>query len=85
MTRGMNMDTIAALDQAATDNDIPLLKSMLFSDDDVTAMTAAEVLNKRGAKGREVLMDAFHQSMAAKDTIRAALINEYGSLGQKLY
>ena len=83
MTRGMNTETIAALDAAATEEDIPLLQEMLFSEDRVTAMTAAEVLQKKGKKGLRALKDAYAEAEARKDPSRAALIDEYGDLGEK--
>lgn len=85
MTRGMNTYTIEALDKEARDEDIPLLQSLLSLDDRVAAMTAAEVLKKRGKKGHDALMAAFKDAKDRKDTRLADLINEYGDLHEKLY
>jgi len=82
MTRGMNTHTIAALDAAADAGaaDVPLLQGLLADDDRIVAMTAAEVLQKRGAPGRRALKDARAAARAAHDAPRAALIGEYGGL-----
>jgi len=50
-TRGMSMDTILALGREAAEADIPVLAVMMNDPDDVTAMTAAEVLPTLGAEG----------------------------------
>jgi hypothetical protein len=83
LTRGMNTATIAALDAAAGPQDMPLLEEMLLGEDRIAAMTAAEVLRKRGPKGRDILKKAF-DAVKSGDTSRAMLINEYGELGEKL-
>lgn len=80
LTRGMNMDTIAALDAAATEEDIPALQELLFGKDRVAAMTAAEVLAKKGPKSRAALEEAFKKAGAANDSPRAMLIREHGGL-----
>lgn len=85
MTRGMNTGTIAALDAAATADDIPLLQTMLFSPDRIAMMTAAKVLQRKGQKGRNALMEAFHKAKESNDLSLADDINEYGDLGQKVY
>lgn len=85
LTRGMNMHTIEALDKAAGEGDLQTLAELLKHDDRITAMTAAEVLAKRGAKGRQLLLAAFNDAKKAKDSGRSALVNEHGHLNQKLY
>ena len=57
MTRGMNMYTLIALRSCVTDADIPLLQQMLRDHDDVTQMSAANVLVDMGAPGKKALAD----------------------------
>ena len=75
LVRGMNRDTIEALDRACSPADLPILGELLLSEDRVHAMTAAEVLALRGAVGRAEL-----ESAAAKvkqnDPERFLLIDE---------
>ncbi len=84
-TRGMNMYTIEALDKATTVNDVPALKELLKDDDRVTAMTAAEVMQRKGDVGKTALKEAFDTARTAGDQTRAALINEYGDLHLQVY
>ena len=79
-TRGMNSYTIDALDKATTVYDVPELKELLRDEDRVTAMTAAEVLQKKGEAGKDALGKAFAAAENTGDKPRAALINEYGEL-----
>ncbi len=80
MTRGMNMYTIEALDKATTVYDLPALKELLKDDDRITAMTAAEVMKRKGEAGTAALKEAFDTAQTAGDKSRAALIEEYGEL-----
>jgi len=81
MTRGMNMDTIAALKAEAKPEDLPHLKAMLLGKDRIAAMTAAEVLKGMGRDAQTALAEAYKEAKAANDTSRAMLINEHGGLG----
>jgi hypothetical protein len=58
LTRGMNGHTIDALDRAARPDDLPALKELLFDADGVVAMTAANVLARRGEPGQVALREA---------------------------
>ncbi len=81
LTRGMNMDTIAALKEEARPDDIPHLKAMLLGKDRIAAMTAAEVMKGMGRDAQTALAEAYKEAKAANDTSRAMLINEHGGLG----
>lgn len=81
LTRGMNMDTIAALKEEAQADDVPHLKAMLLGKDRIAAMTAAEVLKRMGRDAQTALAEAYKEAKAANDTSRAMLINEHGGLG----
>lgn len=83
LMHGMNMYTIDALDEKAGPDDIWALQELLLVDDRIAAMTAAEVLKKRGKQGLEALKAGHAAALAQKDTRRAALIEEYGELNQK--
>ncbi|MES2205538.1 MAG: hypothetical protein V4525_01930 [Pseudomonadota bacterium] len=50
LTRGMNRYTIEALRNKVTEADIPVLKALTEDEDNVTRMTATEVLLKMGIK-----------------------------------
>lgn len=80
LTRGMNMDTIAALKEEAKPEDIPHLKAMLLGKDRIAAMTAAAVLKDMGTPARNALAEAHLETTRAGDTSRAHLIAEYGGL-----
>lgn len=80
MTRGMNMDTIAALKAEARPGDVPHLKAMLLGKDRIAAMTAAEVMKGMGRDAQAALVEAYKEAKAANDTSRAMLIQEYGGL-----
>jgi hypothetical protein len=54
-TRGMNSETIEALANAATKDDLPVLEELLADHDRIVAMTAAEVLMRFGEDGRPAL------------------------------
>ena len=81
MTRGMNMDTIAALKAEAKPEDLPHLKAMLLGKDRIAAMTAATVMKDMGRDTQTALLDAYKEAKAGNDTSRAMLISEYGELG----
>lgn len=85
MTRGMNTHTIAALDAATTEADIPILANILHGPDRVAAMTAARVLKTKGPQGTAALLQSFHAALNRKDTVFAMFINEHGDLRQKIY
>ncbi|HYD18214.1 MAG TPA: hypothetical protein VEF76_07030 [Patescibacteria group bacterium] len=84
MTRGMNMETIAALKNEVKPGDLPHLKNMLTGKDAIAAMTAAEVLKAMGEEGKAALTEAYRGAKAANDTSRAMLIQEHGDLSQNL-
>ncbi|MBI1215249.1 MAG: hypothetical protein GC185_05440 [Alphaproteobacteria bacterium] len=81
MTRGMNTYTIEALDKAADrgEKDVPALQQLLLGGDRIAAMTAAEVLKKRGKAGKRALKDAEKTARDAGNVKRALLIGEYGA------
>ncbi|MDI1228514.1 MAG: hypothetical protein PSY14_12595 [bacterium] len=81
LTRGMNMDTIAALKEETRPEDVPHLKAMLLGKDRIAAMTAAEVLKGMGRDAQTALAEAYKEAKAGNDTSRAMLINEHGGLG----
>ena len=81
LTRGMNMDTIAALKEEARPDDVPHLKAMLLGKDRIAAMTAAEVMKGMGRDAHTALAEAYKEAKAGNDTSRAMLINEHGGLG----
>lgn len=81
MTRGMNMNTIEALDKAApADDDMPYLADLMLEGDKIAAMTAAEVLKKRGDKALPLVEAAYKKAKEDGDTERAELIREYAGL-----
>jgi hypothetical protein len=80
MTRGMNMDTIAALKAEARPDDVPHLKAMLLGKDRIAAMTAAEVMKGMGRDAQTALAEAYKEAKTGNDTSRAMLIQEYGGL-----
>jgi SAM-dependent methyltransferase len=61
-TRGVNRDTVEALQKALAPTDEPELRALLFHDDPVVARTAASVFSARGDRGlavlRQVAVDA---------------------------
>jgi hypothetical protein len=59
MTRGMNMNTINALRNAVTQNDIPILRKMLEDGDRIVIMTSVNVLMDMGHDGRIAVYDTY--------------------------
>lgn len=76
-TRGMNLCTILALRNAVNDSDLDTLVDLLDDKDNVTAMTAGNVLNMFGEKGQKKLKSELQLAREKKDSSKQFKIEDY--------